>query len=125
MTERLTVQEWRAQQYAAAPKKTHKYGAKKAVVDGISFDSRREARRYQQLRLLERAGQIRDLELQPVYRLHALGGGEIAKYVADFKYVEVSTGRTVLEDAKGHPTRVYRLKRKWLLAEYGISVREV
>lgn len=124
MSERLSVQEWRAQQ-ATTPKKKHKYGAKKAVVDGISFDSRREARRYQQLQLLAQAGQILDLELQPVFRLHALGGGEVAKYIADFRYVDVATGHTVIEDAKGQPTRIYRLKRKWLHAEYGISVREV
>lgn len=124
MSERLSVQEWRAQQ-STTPKKKHKYGAKKAVVDGIPFDSRREARRYQQLRLLERAGQIRDLELQPVFRLHALGGGEVAKYIADFRYVDVPTGHTVIEDAKGVRTAVYRLKRRLVLAEYGISVREV
>lgn len=125
MSERLTVQQWREQQEAAAPKKKHKYKAKKALVDGIQFDSRREARRYLQLRLLEQAGDITGLELQPEYGLHALGGAQIAKYIGDFRYVDVATGQTVLEDAKGVRTRLYRLKAKWVRLQYGIEIREV
>lgn len=122
MTERLTAEAWRAQQ---RPRRRHKFGAKACVVDGVKFPSRREARRYQQLRLLERAGEIGHLELQPAYPLHAHGGHQVAKYVADFRYVVVSTGEVVVEDAKGVKTPIYRLKARWLKAEYGIEVREV
>jgi hypothetical protein len=76
----------------------HKYGAVKTTVDGIEFDSKAEARRYTELRLLEHAGEIRDLELQPRYELlpafvDAEGVRHRAiEYVADFRYVDVATG---------------------------------
>jgi hypothetical protein len=111
-----------------------KYGNTLTIVDGHAFASFREADRYRELRLLERAGTIRDLELQPAYVLHAprLGAdGElvglvpIAKYIADFRYVDVASGLDVVEDSKGVQTPVYRLKRKLIAIEYGIHVREV
>lgn len=124
MADRLSLEQLRAE-WAATRTPKHKYGAKPCDVDGHHFDSRREARRYRQLRLLEQAGQIRDLELQPRYVIHALGGGEACTYIADFRYVDVATGHVAVEDAKGVRTAVYRLKRKFVLLEYGITVREV
>jgi hypothetical protein len=112
-------------QQTAKRRRKHKYGAKACVVDGVKFDSRREARRYLQLRLLERAGQIRELQLQPVFRLHALGGAVVGKYIADFRYIDVSRGEPVTEDVKGMRTTIYRWKARHMLAEYGITVREV
>lgn len=103
----------------------HKYGAKRAVVDGLTFPSRREARRYRELRLLADTGAILDLTLQPAFDLHAAGGQKVCRYIADFRYIDADTGDTVYEDAKGHLTPMYRLKKKWLLAEHGIAVREV
>lgn len=100
----------------------HKYGARKVVVDGIKFDSRGEAKRYGELRLMERAGLIQDLKLQPEYilldaftdaqgrRLRAI------RYRADFQYVEA--GRNVVEDFKGVETPVFKLKRKLFLNRY-------
>ncbi|MFD4120923.1 DUF1064 domain-containing protein [Alcaligenes faecalis] len=108
-----------------------KYGNRKTVIDGHTFDSKREACRYGALKLLERAGQITDLELQPRFELipkqrRADGKAERAcEYVADFRYTDTATGQIVIEDAKGMRTRDYVMKRKLMLQVHGISVREV
>lgn len=110
----------------------HKYGAVRTVVDGISFQSKREAARYQELKLLEKAGEIHGLVLQPHYHLTAgLSGVSVGKYIADFEYCECRRGdkcarsRVVTEDAKGFKTPLYRWKRKHVEAQYGIEIREV
>ncbi len=108
-----------------------KYGNRKVTLDGHQFDSVREATRYSQLQLLERAGQITGLELQPRFELipkqrRADGKAERAcEYVADFRYTDTDTGQTVIEDAKGMRTRDYIMKRKLMLQVHGITVREV
>ena len=94
-----------------------KYNSRKTVVDGITFDSKAEARRYMELKLLERAGQIKGLKLQPRYLLqesYKKNGKTVRKieYIADFEYVDVRTQRVVIEDVKGVKTPVYRLKKK-------------
>lgn len=101
-----------------------KYRAKPIVIDGIRFASQKEGARYQELRLLERAGEIRNLELQPKFSLTVLGC-EIGKYVADFLYSE--RGLLVVEDVKSEPTKtpLWRWKVKHLEAEWGIKVRLV
>jgi len=89
----------------------HKYNARKMIVDGITFSSGKEARRYQELRLLEAAGEISDLQLQKVYELIPKGIDErAATYRADFTYMEA--GKKIIEDVKGIKTPVYILKRK-------------
>ena len=88
-----------------------KYHAIPDEVDGIRFASRAEARRYKELKLLERAGKISGLKLQPVFQLHAG-----IKYIADFEYYE--NGRLVVEDVKGMETKEFRLKKRLLLADY-------
>lgn len=98
----------------------NKYRAKKTEIDGIVFDSKREAARYQDLKLLERVGAIRDLKLQPKYPLK-VEGKLIATYVADFTYFDAQMLRPVVEDAKGFKTPVYRLKKKLFLVLYGAS----
>ena len=101
-----------------------KYRNRKTVVDGITFDSKREAERYKELRLLERGGLITDLRLQVPFELIPKQPGERAvKYVADFVYTE--NGRMVVEDVKGYRTDVYRLKRRMMQAKYGITIQEV
>lgn len=108
-----------------------KYGNRKTVIDGHTFDSKREAARYGVLKLLERTGTITDLELQPRFELIPKqrrddGRPERAcEYVADFRYTDTRTGQTVIEDAKGMRTRDYIMKRKLMLQVHGISVREV
>jgi hypothetical protein len=101
----------------------NKYGNRKTVLDGITFDSVAEARRYQHLRLLERVGEISDLELQPVYVIE-INGKVICRYYADFRY-RTNGGETEVEDVKGVRTDVYRLKKKMVEAQYGIRITEV
>lgn len=102
--------------------KKNKYGAKKCTVDNIEFDSMKEARRYAELKLLERAGQIKNLQLQPKFLLqesfkqNGKSYREIS-YIADFSYVE--NGNLVVEDTKGFKTKVFRLKEKLFRYKYG------
>lgn len=87
------------------------------------FDSGREAERYYELRLLERAGKISGLRRQVPYVLIPAQKGERAcKYIADFVYME--NGEEIVEDCKGYRTEVYRLKRKMMLYIHGIKIRE-
>jgi uncharacterized protein DUF1064 len=114
------------------PAPRRKYHNTITEVDGIRFDSLREARRYAELRLLERAGEIVGLELQPAFPLYApvmkgnviTGRVCVGSYVGDFRYREAN-GRVVVEDAKGVRTPLYRLKRKIVEAQYGIRIQEV
>ena len=100
-----------------------KYRNVKTMLDGITFDSKREAARYAELKVLERAGIITDLELQPEIRLD-VNGTVIGKYRGDFRYQ--SDGETILEDVKSQPTKtpLYRLKKK-ILGTLGITITEV
>ena len=122
-----------------------KYGNKKYPVDGIVFDSMREAHRYQELKALQKAGIIQELQLQVkfvlipaqyeegtgVYRKGKNKGNPKAgkllerecSYIADFTYLE--NGILVVEDAKGVRTPEYIIKRKLMLFLHGIKVREV
>lgn len=106
-----------------------KYHAKKTELDGITFDSRKEAQRYAELRLLERSGAIHNLRRQVRYELipaQKKDGKTIERachYIADFVYTE--NGKTVVEDVKGYRTKEYVLKRKLMLQVHGIEVREV
>lgn len=101
-----------------------KYHNRKTVVDGIVFDSAKEAARWCELRLLERAGEIQGLQRQVRYELIPKQSGERAvNYIADFVYTEA--GQTVVEDVKGVKTPEYRLKRKLMLWRHGIVIREV
>lgn len=112
-------------------KSYNKYGNKKVVVDGHEFDSQKEARRYKELKLMERAGVIKNLELQPAFELIPTIRTEhetLRKtvYKADFRYVDTKTDGVVVEDVKGFKTDVYKLKKKMLLHKYeGIDFREV
>ena len=106
-----------------------KYGNRKTELDGITFDSAKEARRYAELKLLQRAGKISCLGRQVPYVLIPAQkrDGKVAeravRYVADFVYDE--NGETVVEDVKGTRTKEYVIKRKLMLWEYGIRIREV
>lgn len=108
-----------------------KYNSKKTIVDGQTFDSRKEANRYQELLLLERAGAIKNLSRQVKFVLIPSQRDEVTgkvverecSYRADFEYTE--DGKTVVEDVKGFRTKEYILKRKMMLWKYGIRIREV
>lgn len=108
----------------------NKYNARKAEIDGITFDSHKEAQRYAELKLLLRGGEIRDLRLQVKYELIPKQNGERAcEYIADFVYQDVRTGETVVEDVKGCKQgaayNIFAIKRKLMLWRYGIKVVEV
>jgi len=106
-----------------------KYRNVKVTIDGLTFDSKHEAHRYQELRLMQMGGQVKSLELQVVMPL-VVNGLKVCEYVADFVYMEKvphrepEEWRLVVEDAKGHRTDVYRLKAKLLFAVRGIEIRE-
>ena len=119
-----------------------KYKSHKTEVDGIVFDSRKEARRWKELRLLEDEGHIADLqrqvrfELVPVQRepdRRGSKGGLIkgkvlerkVEYVADFVYTDTETGEMVVEDTKGIKTKDYIIKRKLMLFVHNIKIREI
>jgi len=124
-----------------------KYKAVKTTIDGVTFDSKKEAKRYTELKLLEKAGHITHLELQPEYQI-TINGAKICKYKADFRYFTVrqenneqyynSKGEwqtptmtgdkegQIVEDVKGFKTPIYRLKKKLVEACYpGTQIKEV
>lgn len=102
-----------------------KYLNRKTMVDGLSFDSAKEARRWQELRIMERGGLISSLGRQRRYKL-IVEGSLVCTYVSDFDYVE--NGVEVTEDVKSEYTRkmpVYRIKNKLFKALFGRGIREV
>lgn len=101
-----------------------KYGAIKTEVDDIVFDSKKEANRYCELKIMERAGEIKSLTIQPSFPL-IVNGSKVGKYIADFKYVDCRSGKIVIEDVKGVKTPVYRLKKRLVNALYGYEIIEV
>lgn len=106
-----------------------KYRNKKVYVDGIKFDSAKEAMRYRQLRLLERSGNIKDLQLQVPFELqekYTINDKKVRaiKYVADFVYIDQDE-KTHVEDVKGIRTEVYKMKKKMFEYRYGIEIEEV
>ena len=119
-----------------------KYGNRKSEVDGQIFDSRKEARRFYELQLLQQAGTIRNLETQKRFQLIPTqrepdtqgprGGVKPGKvieravdYIADFYYIDAETGEEVVEDTKGVRTTEYIIKRKLMLYVHHIKIREI
>src|SRR5205085_9305605 len=105
-----------------------KYGNRKVEVDGITFHTAKEAERYVELKLLERAGEIFALNLQPRYPL-VVNGVKVCTYVADFVYcIPADQGARptrVVEDVKGYKTPEYKLKAKLFQALHGFPVVEI
>lgn len=99
----------------------NKYRAIKTIVDGIKFDSKKEARRYQELKLLEKSGEITNLTLQPRFDL-IINDVKCGFYKADFQYE--TAFESIVEDVKGMKTPVYNLKKKLIKAIYGIEIFE-
>lgn len=109
-----------------------KYKAKKTIIDGITFDSRKEAKRYTELKLLEEQRIIRDLSLQVQFELLpsfviVIDGKKRKRrpitYVADFVYYR--DDEKVIEDVKGMRTPVYKIKKKLFEYRYHETIREV
>ena len=122
--------------------KSNKYKNQKITVDGIEFDSIKEGQRWTELRILEKAGKIADLQRQVKYvlipaqrepdRVGVRGGvikGKLIErecsYVADFVYKGLEKKELVVEDTKGFRTPEYIIKRKLMLYQYGIRIKEV
>lgn len=118
-----------------------KYGAEKQVIDGERFDSRKEARRYKELLMMQKADKISGLQRQVRYLIvpehrepdttGPKGGVKRGKvieraryYVADFVYFDKQQNQTVVEDCKGFRTDTYKLKKALMLDRYGIRIRE-
>ena len=102
----------------------NKYRNKKTVVDGMTFDSKKEAQRYSDLKLLERGHIISSLKIQPEFKLH-VKGFLVCKYRADFSYTQM--GEYIVEDVKSEITRkhpVYGIKKKLMKAVHGIDIKE-
>lgn len=103
-----------------------KYNNAKTELDGILFDSKKEARRYQELVLLKRLDLIKELELQKKFVLIPKQKGEReCSYIADFVYKLPSSGDVVVEDTKGARTQAYIIKRKLMLYVHGIRIKEI
>ena len=106
-----------------------KFGNRKVERDGIEFDSIKECQRYCELKLMQRAGVISDLQLQvpfeliPAQRIDGKVVERAVTYVADFVYKQ--NGQTVVEDTKGYRTSEYIMKRKMMLFFHGIRIVEV
>ena len=129
--------------FKMAYKKYHNIKTK--TLDGIEFDSRKEARRWNELKLLERAKEINNLQRQVKYVLipaqyettlrYSKDGKRLkdgtrliereTSYVADFVYTDMKTGETVVEDTKGVKTKDYILKRKMMLYFHHIRIKEI
>lgn len=118
------LSQFQARAFPGGQPRAPKYGNRKTVADGITFASAKEARRYGELKLLERAGQISELTLQPRFPL-TVGGLKVCTYVADFQYRDMLLDEIVVEDVKGHKTREYIIKSKLFRALKGFPVVEV
>ena len=117
----------------------NKYGNRKVKRDGIVFDSKREADRWTELKLLEKAREISNLQRQVKYELipKQYSTTERTKanrprmverevsYIADFVYTDNASNEVVVEDAKGFKTEEYKIKRKLMLKIHGIRIKEV
>ena len=108
-----------------------KYKSVKTEVDGILFDSKKEANRWKELKLLEDAGEISHLQRQVKYELipsQRMDGKVVERpctYIADFVYHKLGSNEVVVEDTKGFRTPDYIIKRKLMLQVHGIRIREV
>lgn len=101
-----------------------KYGNVRTVVDGITFDSKREAARYAELAALLRVGVISSLVVHKTFKL-VVNGHHVCDYECDFWYFDNKAHARVCEDAKGVRTPVYLLKKELMRACLGIEIREV
>ena len=107
----------------------NKYRAKKVSLEGYTFASKAEAKRYSELRLLERAKEISELQLQIPFELMAYSEDNgvaptVGHYVSDFVYRDTNN-KLVVEDVKGFRTPLYKWKKKHFEAQYGIKITEV
>lgn len=116
---KVTYMNLPSEEHAPLSDKPNKYRAKATVVDGIRFASRKEAKRYGELKMMQAAGEVKWFTCQVPFRLD---GGTV--YRADFLVVWWN-GNVTVEDAKGYRTQVYFVKRREVEAKYGFTIQEV
>jgi hypothetical protein len=122
MTDSISAEDYNA--IVTQPKRS-KYGNRKTESHGIVFHSKAEAERYEDLMTMQRAGVIRDLELQPKFRV-VINDVWICNYSADFAYFDAEREERVVEDVKGgQSTAVFRLKKRLVEAMFSVEIREV
>ena len=119
---RMSAAEFRANREADVTERPSKYRNKKTTVDGVKFDSKREAEFYSSLKQLERAGQV--YELQKPYAL-TVNGQLVCTYKADFAFYDAIQKRNRVVDVKGVATKDFNIKRKLMRAIYGIDVEVI
>lgn len=105
---------WKGSKYHAKPTTTS---------DGVSHASTKEARRWEELKSLERSGIVSDLRRQVTFDI-VIGNHKICRYIADFCYFEKGRKNEIVEDVKGFRTREYQLKKKLMRAIYNVEIRE-
>ena len=100
-----------------------KYNSRQTIIDGHKFPSQKEANRYQELKLMEKAKAIENLKMQvPFPLIKKSPYGKEIKYIADFVYWE--DGKMIVEDVKGYKTDMYKLKKRLMAELYGIKIKE-
>ena len=110
---------------------SNKYGNRKVSLDGYTFDSQREATCYRELYLLQEAGEISGLTLQPTFtladavRYRGKRQKPALRYRADFEYRDNRTGERVVLDVKGVRTTAFVIKKHLMMSVYGIEVEEI
>ena len=110
----------------------NKYGATKVVSNGKTFDSKKEAKRYTELLIMQKNNHIKDLQTQVKYVLIPSQKDENGKvierecsYIADFVYFDIKANKTIVEDTKGFRTPEYKIKKKLMLYVHNIRIKEV
>ena len=121
---RMSAAEFRANREADVTERPSKYRNKKTTVDGVKFDSKREAEFYSSLKQLERAGQVYEVELQKPYAL-TVNGQLVCTYKADFAFYDAIQKRNRVVDVKGVATKDFVIKKKLMRAVFGIDVEVV
>lgn len=114
-------------EYRKICRKPRKYRNKPTAIDGHKFDSRKEAKRYSELKLMKLAGDIWDLQVHPRFKLE-VNGVWVGQYTADFAYRERQQFKQVVEDCKSDVTKRIRdwpIRKRLMLAIHGIEVREL
>lgn len=119
VTQRLSLDEYNI--LVGKKARPSKYNNKKVDLNGVEFDSTRECRRYQDLELMQRGGQIFELKRQVPYDI-TIDGAHICTWIADFTYR--INGKQVTEDVKGFKTPEYKLKKRLVEAIYGVKILE-
>lgn len=128
MTEEMSINEYLQMRNDLKSKrfKGNKFHNVKTIIDGITFDSLKEGRRYQELKILQRSGAICEMEIQKRFELN-VNAQKICDYVCDFFYFDKEKEEWIVEDVKSSATRtpVYRIKKKLMAACLGIEIKEV